>query len=217
MLKSKKGYLLESISMKELITIQAELKAPKNQENKFGGYRYRSAEDILEAAKKVLNKVGCYLTISDTVEMVGNRIYIVATATLTNSEGQSVSTRAYAREEESKKGMDAAQITGSASSYARKYALNGLFCIDDTRDPDATNTHGKEEEVKKAAPAPKSTPAPAPQSQGELSLSELLIDFAQCNDRPALVAAWNKYKGTEFEEQAKTELRKRKIELGIEK
>ena len=203
--------------MKELITIQAELKAPKNQENKFGGYRYRSAEDILEAAKKVLNKVGCYLTISDTVEMVGNRIYIVATATLTNSEGQSISTRAYAREEESKKGMDAAQITGSASSYARKYALNGLFCIDDTKDPDATNTHGKEEEVKGTAPAPKSTPAPATQPQGELSLSQLLIDFAQCNDRPALVKAWKKYEGTLFEEQAKTELRKRKQELGIEK
>lgn len=203
--------------MKQLVEIQKELKAPKNQENKFGGYKYRSAEDILEAAKKILPQKGCYLTITDTIEMIGNRVYVVATATLTNSEGQSVSTRAYAREEETKKGMDAAQITGSASSYARKYALNGLFCIDDTRDPDATNTHGKEEEVKVTAPASKSTPAPATQPQGELSLSELLIDFAKCETRPALVAAWNKYKGTEFEEQAKTELRKRKQELGIEK
>lgn len=203
--------------MKELIEIQKELKAPKNQENRFGGYKYRSAEDILEAAKKILPQKGCYLTITDTIEMIGNRVYVVATATLTNNEGQSVSTKAYAREEETKKGMDAAQITGSASSYARKYALNGLFCIDDTRDPDATNTHGKEEEVKGSAPAPKSTPAPAIQPQGELSLSELLIDFAKCETRPALVAAWNKYKGTEFEEQAKTELRKRKQELGIEK
>lgn len=203
--------------MKELIEIQKELKAPKNQENRFGGYKYRSAEDILEAAKKILPQKGCYLTITDTIEMIGNRVYVVATATLTNNEGQSVSTKAYAREEETKKGMDAAQITGSASSYARKYALNGLFCIDDTRDPDATNTHGKEEEVKGTAPAPKSTPAPAIQPQGELSLSELLIDFAKCETRPALVAAWNKYKGTEFEEQAKTELRKRKQELGIEK
>lgn len=201
--------------MKELIEIQKELKAPKNQENRFGGYKYRSAEDILEAAKKILPQKGCYLTITDTIEMIGNRVYVVATATLTNNEGQSVSTKAYAREEETKKGMDAAQITGSASSYARKYALNGLFCIDDTRDPDATNTHGKEEEVKGTAPASKSTPAPQP--QGELSLSELLIDFAKCETRPALVAAWNKYKGTEFEEQAKTELRKRKQELGIEK
>lgn len=184
--------------MKELIIIQAELKAPKNQENKFGGYRYRSAEDILEAAKKVLNKVGCYLTISDTVEMVGNRIYIVATATLTNSEGQSISTRAYAREEESKKGMDAAQITGSASSYARKYALNGLFCIDDTKDPDATNTHGKDEKaVQKAS-------------------GNVEADFQACTDRPALVAAWNKYKGTKQEDEAKKALRVRKEELGIQ-
>ena len=203
--------------MKELVEIQKELKAPKNQENKFGGYKYRSAEDILEAAKKILPQKGCYLTITDTIEMIGNRVYVVATATITNSEGQSVCTKAYAREEETKKGMDAAQITGSASSYARKYALNGLFCIDDTRDPDATNTHGKEEEVKKTAPATKATSAPAPQQKVELSLSELLIDFAKCEDRPALVAAWNKYKGTEFEEQAKTELRKRKQELGIEK
>ena len=201
--------------MKELIEIQSELKAPKNQWNKFGEYHYRSAEDILEAAKKILPQKGCYLTITDTIEMIGNRIYVVATATLTNSEGQSVSTKAYAREEENKKGMDAAQITGSASSYARKYALNGLFCIDDTKDPDVTNKHGKEEEVKKTAPATKATPAP--QQKVELSLSELLIDFAQCEDRPALVSAWNKYKGTEFEEQAKTELRKRKQELGIEK
>ncbi len=200
--------------MKELVEIQKELKAPKNQENKFGGYKYRSAEDILEAAKKILPQKGCYLTITDTIEMIGNRVYVVATATITNSEGQSVCTKAYAREEETKKGMDAAQITGSASSYARKYALNGLFCIDDTRDPDATNTHGKEEEVKKTAPAAKSTPA---QQKVELSLSGLLIDFAQCNDRPALVSTWNKYKNTEFEEQAKTELRKRKEELGIEK
>ena len=206
--------------MKELIQIQSELKAPKNQVNKFGGYNYRSAEDILEAVKPLNAKHGCTLTLSDTVKEVGGRIYIEATATLTNADGQVVQTSAFAREEETKKGMDAAQITGSASSYARKYALNGLYCIDDTKDPDATNTHGKEavrvsgKELMNQAPQ---APAPAPQPQAELSLSELLIDFAKCETRPALVAAWNKYKGTEFEEQAKTELRKRKQELGIEK
>lgn len=198
--------------MKELITIQNELKAPKNQENKFGGYNYRSAEDILEAAKKILIKYGCYLTISDSIEMIGSRVYVVATATLFNNEGQCVQTRAYAREEETKKGMDAAQITGSASSYARKYALNGLFCIDDTKDPDATNTHDKE--VVKVSGKEVMGQA---QKVTELSLSELLIDFAQCNDRPALVKIWDKYKDTMFKDQALTELRKRKQELGIEK
>lgn len=181
--------------MKELVSIQGELKAPKNQVNKFGGYNYRSAEDILEAAKKVLSKYGCLLTVTDDIVMIGERVYVKATATITNSEGVSVSTSAFAREEESKKGMDASQITGSASSYARKYALNGLFCIDDTRDADATNTHGKE------------------------AVREDVMDkeFADCTDRNGLVKVWNKYKGSELEEQAKTALRKRKIELGIEK
>lgn len=126
--------------MKQLQEIQSELKAPKNQYNKFGGYKYRNAEDIMEAVKPLLKKHGCTLTVSDDIVLVGNRFYIKATATITDNEGTtSVSTTAFAREEETKKGMDAAQITGAASSYARKYALNGLFCIDDTKDADATN------------------------------------------------------------------------------
>lgn len=130
--------------MKELIIIQGKLKAPKNQTNKFGGYRYRSAEDILEAVKPHLQENSCFLTISDEMVEVAGRVYVKATATLTNSEGVKVITTAFAREEESKKGMDASQTTGSASSYAHKYALNGLLCIDDTKDADATNTHDKE-------------------------------------------------------------------------
>src|SRR5690554_3735031 len=114
--------------MKELIKIQNELKAPKGQTNKFGGYKYRSAEDILEAVKPILFAHDCTLTISDAIVNLGDRYYIEATATLTNAEGKVAQTTAFAREEETKKGMDAAQITGSASSYARKYALNGLFC-----------------------------------------------------------------------------------------
>lgn len=133
--------------MEELIKIQSELKAPKNQTNKFGGYKYRSSEDILEAVKPLLKKYGCILTISDEVVQVGNRIYVKATSTISKGEHK-ITTSAFAREEESKKGMDASQITGSASSYARKYALNGLFCIDDTRDADATNNHDKEEPKK---------------------------------------------------------------------
>ena len=130
--------------MKELIAIQSELKAPKNQRNNFGGYQYRSAEDILEALKPLLNKYNCYLTLSDELVNIGDRYYIKATATI-YSEKTSVSVTAYAREEESKKGMDGSQVTGASSSYARKYALNWLFALDDTKDSDATNTHGKEE------------------------------------------------------------------------
>jgi len=126
----------------KLNLIQSELKAPKNQRNTFGNYNYRSAEDILEAVKPLLKKYDCLMTISDTIVEVGGRIYVKATVDFQDGE-KSVSVSAFAREEEAKKGMDAAQITGSASSYARKYALNGLFLIDDTKDPDATNDHGK--------------------------------------------------------------------------
>ena len=126
--------------MKELIAIQSTLNAPKGQYNTFGKYKYRSCEDILGAVKPLLNKFGCTLTISDDVVMVGERIYIKATATITNSAGEKEVTIAFAREEEQKKGMDASQVTGAASSYARKYALNGLFAIDDTKDADTLNT-----------------------------------------------------------------------------
>jgi len=136
--------------MKELITIQSELKAPKNQTNKFGGYKYRSAEDILEAVKPLLNKTKTFLTISDDMVCEGGHFYVKATATLTNEQGVQIQTTAFAREEETKRGMDASQITGAASSYARKYALNGLFCIDDTKDADFSNTHDKVSDVEKA-------------------------------------------------------------------
>lgn len=119
----------------KLLAIQRDLKAPKNQVNSFGGYKYRNCEDILEAAKPLLAEQGCALTISDDVVTVGGRVYVKATATL-HSGNESVSNTALAREAEEKKGMDASQVTGAASSYARKYALNGLFCIDDTKDAD---------------------------------------------------------------------------------
>ena len=119
-----------------LVNIQHELKAPKNQRNSFGGYNYRSWEDILEAVKPILFKYGVAIVIEDEIVSVGNRVYVRATAKLKNGQdiiGQSI---AYAREPETKKGMDDAQITGATSSYARKYALNGLFAIDDTKDAD---------------------------------------------------------------------------------
>ena len=130
----------------KLVKIQSELKAPKGQVNKFGNYRYRSAEDIIEAAKPILHKYSCALLISDEIVQVSDRVYVKATAMLIDEENEELPIRVHgwAREEEVKKGMDAAQITGSASSYARKYALNGLFAIDDTKDADATNEHKDE-------------------------------------------------------------------------
>lgn len=121
-----------------LCKIQAALKAPKNQYNKFGNYNYRNCEDILEALKPLLSENKACVTLSDEMVILENRFYVKATATFIQG-GENVSVSAYAREDEAKKGMDGSQITGSASSYARKYALNGLFAIDDTKDSDSTN------------------------------------------------------------------------------
>lgn len=121
--------------MNTLIEIQNELKAPKNAYNSFGGYKYRSAEMILESVKPILKKHGCLLTLSDDLVSIDGRFYIKAIATL-KTQNDTFTVTAYAREEETKKGMDGSQITGTASSYARKYALNGLFLIDDTKDAD---------------------------------------------------------------------------------
>lgn len=123
--------------LKKLAKVQSELKAPKNQYNSFGKYAYRSAEDILSAAKPLCIENGILLTVSDTIIEVGGRIYVQALAKVTDiDDGESVQTAAMAREPDDKKGMDASQITGATSSYARKYALNGLFAIDDTKDAD---------------------------------------------------------------------------------
>ena len=130
----------------KLLIIQSKLKAPKSQYNSFGKYAYRNAEDILEAVKPLLLETKTVLNISDDVVMVGDRYYIKARVTLSDTESTDLySVQAFAREEESKKGMDGSQVTGAASSYARKYALNGLFAIDDTKDSDSTNQHGKGE------------------------------------------------------------------------
>lgn len=125
----------------KLSEVQARLKVPKAQYNEFGRYGYRSCEDILEAVKPLCREMKLVLTISDEIVMVGPRFYTKATATLRDAEkpDDSIAVSAFAREEEGKKGMDGAQVTGAASSYARKYALNGLFDIDDTKDSDATN------------------------------------------------------------------------------
>lgn len=130
--------------------VQFCLKAPKSQYNQFGKYNYRNCEDIQEAAKPIMNEVGAALVISDDLVQVGDRFYIKATAKFIDTDsGESIENTAYAREELEKKGMDASQITGSASSYARKYALNGLFCIDDTKDSDTPQAPDKPAESDK--------------------------------------------------------------------
>ena len=130
--------------MEALIKIQAELKAPKNQFNKFGGYNYRSCEDILEAVKPLLVKHGCTLTVHDEIKEICGIPYVEAVASIQKGdEGRTVTAQAGINPD--RKGMDIAQSFGASSSYARKYALNGLFLIDDTKDPDATNTHEKQD------------------------------------------------------------------------
>lgn len=130
---------------KKLMGIQTKLKAPKSQRNSFGNYNYRSCEDILEAVKPLLDEFKVALTIKDEIILIGERYYVKATAILIDIDtGDVVEASAYARESEDKRGMDASQLTGATSSYARKYALNGLFAIDDNKDADATNTHGKD-------------------------------------------------------------------------
>lgn len=128
--------------IEKIVSIQSELKAPKGQYNSFGKYNYRSCEDILEGVKPLLAKHGLVLTIRDGIELIGDRFYVKATATITDGKEQ-LSTEAYARESADKKGMDASQVTGATSSYARKYALNGLLAIDDTKDADTMDNSKK--------------------------------------------------------------------------
>ena len=133
--------------MNKLQELQQKLKAPKDLYNSFGGYSYRSAESILQALKPLLAETNTYILIKDDMVNIGERYYIKASVQLFDAENntQLAETVSFAREEETKKGMDGSQITGASSSYARKYALNGMFLIDDVKDSDATNTHGKDE------------------------------------------------------------------------
>lgn len=170
--------------MKELIKIQSELKAPKNQFNNFGKYKYRSAEDILEAVKPLLAKNNCIMTMSDSIQEVAGRFYVQATATITNEKGDTVKVQAYAREADSKSGMDASQITGACSSYARKYALNGLFLIDDTRDAD-TDEHQKQTTAK---------PKKASKKEEKDEMKEaILADIKKMQTREDLTKIWRGY------------------------
>ena len=158
-----------------LMAVQRDLKVPKGRKNTFGNYSYRSAEDILEAVKPILNDNGLTLMLNDTIEAIGDRYYVKATATLVDiATGDNISTSAYAREPQDKKGADVAQVTGASSSYARKDALNGLFCIDDTKDAD-TDEYRRETQSRaeqgKQQPKPQTQSKksqPKPQTQGNM-------------------------------------------------
>lgn len=157
----------------KLLAVQCELKAPKSQYNSFGKYSYRNCEDILEAVKPLCEKHKAVVFLSDEIEMIGNRFYVKATATFVDVESLDtppIVVTAYAREEESKKGMDGSQVTGASSSYARKYALNGLFDIDDTKDSDTTNT-GDNQPTQSQTKKQPTTPPKA--QKGDNALSEV--------------------------------------------
>lgn len=164
----------------KLVSIQNKLNAPKSQYNSFGKYKYRSCEDILEALKPLLKEHGLVVTLNDEIQVFGNRIYVKATATLSDGVKE-ISVSAYAREDEQKKGMDGSQVTGAASSYARKYALNGLFAIDDAKDADSTNTHGQQTQQHIATSAPASM------------LTTAIDRVNACNDLNQIVAVWNEF------------------------
>lgn len=185
----------------KLSAIQSELKAPKSQYNSFGKYNYRNCEDILEAVKPLCGKYKAVCTIGDEVTLIGERYYIKATARLIDVESPAdkVENTAYAREEAEKKGMDGSQVTGASSSYARKYALNGLFAIDDTKDSDTTNTGGKE--AANAAQKPNQTAEPVRKADEfkRLTKSELVQVYGVKNAE-ATLAALEKKLGVAFKD-----------------
>lgn len=202
--------------MKELIAIQSELKAPKSQFNKFGGYKYRKAEDILEAAKPLLAKQKCTLIITDDVVLIGNRIYVKATAILKNEKGECETSTGWAREEETKKGMDGSQITGASSSYARKYALNGLFAIDDNQDSDAAND-GQHQEAQQQA----QTQQPAAQQTASSQyhpndLNEGLGYLSRCVSKDNLLLVIQHYQPLCSNTQFMQAVSAKKKQLGIQ-
>ena len=208
--------------MKELITIQSELKAPKSQFNKFGGYKYRKAEDILEAVKPLLNKQKCTLTITDDIVMVGNRIYVKATATIKNEKGECETTTGWAREEETKKGMDGSQITGASSSYARKYALNGLFAIDDNADSDTTNDgqhQAAQQQTQTQQPAAQPSQAAQQQASPQYhtnDLNEGLAYLSRCVSKDNLLWVIQHYQPLCSNTQFMQAVSAKKKQLGIQ-
>lgn len=227
--------------MKELISIQSRLNAPKGRTNQFGHFRYRSAEDILAAVKPILREEGCFITLTDEVREVGQpattvtenqktgtiqhtsstRIYIRATATITNAAGDTLSVSAWAREEPSRAGMDAAQVTGAASSYARKYALCGLLAIDNEDDPDtyAPQNGGRPSAQNGAAPAQPVAQQQAYATTGDAErdamLNRALQQVAQARTKEDLVAIYTSFTALQPLPAFKSAMTARRKALGI--
>ena len=201
--------------MKELIAIQSELKAPKTQFNKFGGYKYRKAEDILEAVKPLLAKQKCTLIITDDVVLIGNRIYVKATATIKNEKGECETTNGWAREEETKKGMDGSQITGASSSYARKYALNGLFAIDDNADYDTTNDGQHQEAQQQTQTQQTTTQQTASPQYHPNDLNEGMAYLSRCVSKDNLIWVVQHYQPLTASPQFMQAVSAKKKELGL--
>lgn len=201
--KKEKGELKLGVKNK-LLNVQQELKAPKNAYNSFGRYKYRSAEMILEAVKPVLAKYECFVTLSDKMIQIGDRYYVEATATFHDVEfSNTYEVKAYAREPQEKKGMDDSQITGTASSYARKYALNGLFAIDDTKDAD-TDEYQLLTGVKKQASKPKEEP----KQKAEPSKDTILMEIQDRCFKDGVDEKWlsEKYKVSTLDELVYSQL-----------
>lgn len=221
--------------MKELIEIQHSLNAPKSRRNNFGNYNYRNAEDIMKAAKPILKELNCILILSDEVKEIGSaytyntqvtkngqsnatayngtRIYVETTATLINSAGEKISVKASAREEVAKAGMDAAQITGAASSYARKYALNGLFAIDDGVDADQLNNNAQYTQQQGQSPHP--VQAPPAQTQQEIFNAYVKPAIEQAQTAEDLTRIYNDYKDLQTMSGFMSALTARRKALGI--
>lgn len=196
----------------KLASLQANLKAGKNCYNQFGGYKYRSAEGILEAVKPLLD--GLYITLTDEVREVGGRVYVVATATLSDTEGNSISTSAWAREDESIKGMCGGQVTGACSSYARKYALCGLFAVDGSDDLDKVN------DTPKVTDTPKVNDNASADANGnnhadgkQEKIENIIREVNQCDTKGKLLLLFNRLKGWTNDAQVKQAFTKRRQEI----
>ena len=196
--------------IEKLVLIQSELKAPKGQRNNFGNYNYRSCEDILEAVKPHLKKHGLYLSITDEVVNIGERYYIKATSIITDGVDR-WSIDAFAREEESKKGMDASQISGACGSYARKYSLNGMFAIDDNKDSDATNENVKGSTTIPPAPVLKANGGEAVQMANLLKVA--IAETGMATDSTRLKQIWEAYPMFHLDATFKATLNAKKLEI----
>lgn len=202
---------MKELRMK-LASLQANLKAGKNCYNQFGGYKYRSAEGILEAVKPLLD--GLYITLTDEVKEVGGRVYVVATATLSDTEGNSIATSAWAREDENIKGMCGGQVTGACSSYARKYALCGLFAVDGSDDLDKVNDTPKVDDTPKVndnASADAVGDNHADGKQGKID--NIIREVNQCDTKGKLLVLFNRLKGWTNDAQVKQAFTKRRQEI----